>query len=32
MPTKNPVFRSCDVVPPLDAAMHTIAPTESAVT
>src|SRR5262249_36203783 len=31
-PTRNPVFRSCDVVPPLLAAIHTIAPIESAVT
>ena len=31
-PTRNPVFKSCDVVPPLDEAMHTIAPTDSAVT
>ncbi len=32
LPTRNPVFRSCEVVPPLDAAMQTIAPTDSAVT
>ena len=31
-PTRKPVFRSCDVVPPFDAAMQTIAPTDSAVT
>jgi hypothetical protein len=31
-PTRNPVFRSCDVVPPFEDAMQTMAPTESAVT
>ena len=31
-PTRKPVLRSCDVVPPFDAAMQTIPPTESAVT
>ena len=31
-PTRNPVFKSCDVVPPLDMAMQTMAPIESAVT
>ena len=31
-PTRKPVFRSCEVVPPFDAAMQTMAPTESAVT
>ena len=31
-PSRKPVLRSCDVVPPLDEAMQTIAPTESAVT
>src|SRR5579862_1801081 len=31
-PTRNPVFKSCDVVPPFDAAMQTIPPIESAVT
>src|SRR5687768_12411429 len=31
-PTRKPVFRSCDVVPPFDAAMQTIPPIESAVT
>ena len=31
-PTKNPVFKSWEVVPPLDAAMHTIAPIDRAVT
>src|SRR5262250_3749529 len=30
-PTRKPVFRSCDVVPPLDDAMHTTAATVSAV-
>ena len=29
-PSKWPVFRSCEVVPPLEAAMQTIAPTDSA--
>src|SRR5207244_3384014 len=29
---RNPVFRSCDVVPPFDDAMHTMPPIESAVT
>src|SRR5204862_2252856 len=31
-PTRNPVFRSCEVVPPFDAAMQTMPPMESAVT
>src|ERR1051325_1565413 len=31
-PTRNPVLRSCDVVPPLDAAIQTMPPTERAVT
>src|SRR5690606_22173215 len=31
-PTQNPVFRSCDVVPPLDAAIQTMPPTLRAVT
>src|SRR5687768_12912917 len=31
-PTQNPVFRSCEVVPPFDAAMQTMPPIESAVT
>ena len=31
-PTRNPVLRSCDVVPPFDAAMHTMPPIDSAVT
>jgi hypothetical protein len=31
-PTRNPVLRSCDVVPPFDEAMQTMAPTDSAVT
>src|SRR5436853_16528 len=31
-PTRKPVFRSCDVVPPFEAAIHTMPPTESAVT
>ena len=31
-PTRKPVFRSCEVVPPFDEAMQTMAPTESAVT
>src|SRR6059058_5960257 len=30
-PTRYPVFRSCEVVPPLDEAMHTTAATEMAV-
>src|SRR6476620_2449352 len=30
-PTRYPVFRSCDVVPPFEAAMHTTAATVSAV-
>src|SRR5207244_10698650 len=29
---RNPVLRSCEVVPPFDAAMQTMPPTESAVT
>src|ERR1700722_11878945 len=31
-PTRKPVFKSCDVVPPLEAAMHTTAPTDRATT
>src|SRR2546421_11446298 len=31
-PTRKPVLRSCDVVPPFDAAMQTMPPIESAVT
>src|SRR5688572_31104543 len=31
-PTQNPVFRSCEVVPPFEAAMQTIPPIDSAVT
>ena len=31
-PTRKPVLRSCEVVPPFDAAMETMPPTESAVT
>src|SRR5437773_9252268 len=31
-PTRNPVFRSCDVVPPFEAAMQTMPPIERAVT
>ena len=31
-PTRNPVLRSYEVVPPFDEAMQTIAPMESAVT
>jgi hypothetical protein len=31
-PIRKPVFRSCDVLPPLEAAMQTMAPMESAVT
>jgi hypothetical protein len=31
-PTRNPVFRSCEMVPPLDDAMQTMPPIESAVT
>ncbi len=31
-PTRKPVLRSCEVVPPFDEAMQTMAPTESAVT
>ena len=30
-PTRNPVFRSCEVAPPLEAATHTIPPTDNAV-
>src|SRR6516225_2402920 len=30
-PIRNPVLRSCDVVPPFDDAMHTTAATVSAV-
>jgi hypothetical protein len=29
---RKPVLRSCEVVPPFEAAMHTTAPTERAVT
>jgi hypothetical protein len=31
-PSRKPVFRSCEVVPPFEAAMQTMAPTDSAVT
>src|SRR5580698_4709278 len=31
-PTRKPVFKSCDVVPPLEAAMQTTAPTDRATT
>jgi hypothetical protein len=31
-PTRKPVLRSCDTVPPFEQAMHTMPPTESAVT
>src|SRR6266446_2479222 len=31
-PTRKPVLRSCDVVPPLEAAIQTMPPMESAVT
>ena len=31
-PSKYPVFRSCDVVPPFEEAMHTMPPTDKAVT
>src|SRR6188768_4315345 len=31
-PTQKPVFKSCDVVPPFEAAMQTMPPIESAVT
>ena len=31
-PTRNPVFKSCDVVPPFEAAIQTMPPIESAVT
>src|ERR1051326_9351375 len=31
-PTRNPVFKSCDLVPPLEAAIQTMPPIESAVT
>src|SRR6267143_3441817 len=31
-PTRNPVFRSCEVVPPFEAAMQTMPTIESAVT
>src|SRR5215831_15679786 len=31
-PTRNPVLRSCEVVPPLEAAIHTIPPIDKAVT
>src|SRR2546425_6048946 len=31
-PTRNPVFRSCEVVPPFEAAIQTMPPIESAVT
>src|ERR671931_651166 len=30
-PTRKPVFRSCEVVPPLDDAMHTTAATDREV-
>ena len=30
-PTRKPVLRSCEVVPPLEEAMHTTAATESAI-
>src|SRR5262245_48053894 len=30
-PTKKPVFKSCDVVPPLEDAMHTTAAIDMAV-
>src|SRR5207253_10698566 len=31
-PTRNPVFKSCEVVPPFEEAMQTMPPIESAVT
>ena len=31
-PIRKPVFRSCEVVPPLEAAMQTMPPTDRAVT
>ena len=31
-PTRKPVFKSCEVVPPFEAAMQTMPPTDSAVT
>src|SRR5437764_10696658 len=31
-PTRKPVFKSCEVVPPFDEAMQTMPPIESAVT
>jgi hypothetical protein len=31
-PTRKPVFKSCEVVPPFEEAMQTMAPMESAVT
>src|SRR5918911_5023913 len=31
-PTRKPVFKSCEVVPPFEDAMQTMAPIESAVT
>src|SRR3982751_1530593 len=31
-PTRKPVFKSCEVVPPFDAAIQTMPPMESAVT
>src|SRR6266853_3562758 len=31
-PTRNPVFKSCEVVPPFEAAIQTMPPIESAVT
>src|SRR5438270_10239853 len=31
-PTRKPVFKSCEVVPPFDEAMQTMPPMESAVT
>ena len=30
-PTRNPVFRSCEVAPAMAAAMHTTEPTQSAI-
>ena len=31
-PIRKPVFKSCEVVPPLELAMQTMAPIESAAT
>ena len=31
-PTRKPVFKSCEIVPPFDDAMQTMPPMESAVT